>query len=496
MFREFVKTKYKYAQIFSNQISKFSEKDFRRRAYTIKSNLSHDYQKDEYLYIPINLWRAITEAYTDYVIGMWYNADFGDDKANELLTEIADKISLQKTLNNIADNQSSIGYCIVRTRKRANEEYPRAEIIPVSNYCANMEWLSIGDSFVDIREHFIFSVVKSGIDESKYFYVDRYEKQENGTWKGYYWERWRYTPDFILNDKLSEWVEETLEELPLFLFNNDLTNLHVVEDNTTAIVKKDDFWDIPRYFNQSDYVDLWDLFQELNDRTSQISVEYIKNLTSKLSIPASFQANIAAQKLKNKDKFVENPDFLIHNVGETPAQYILKDATYLQTSINDYIPMLLKMVAVISKVPASILGASLYAWGTNPVGTTEKEWGMFYSRIDKKQLEFYSPLQRLLRSLIRLQWMNIDTLPTIKFKKPTAYDIAERTNTAIAQINAGIMSKESAITFTMWYDDQETAEELAKIQNEEKEAYAKYEASFNQNNLDNNGQNEDESTTE
>jgi hypothetical protein len=55
MFREYVKTKYKYAQIFSNQISKFSEKDYRKQAFAIKSDLSHDYRKDQYLYIPINL---------------------------------------------------------------------------------------------------------------------------------------------------------------------------------------------------------------------------------------------------------------------------------------------------------------------------------------------------------------------------------------------------------------------------------------------------------
>jgi hypothetical protein len=30
----------------------------------------------------------------------------------------------------------------------------------------------------------------------------------------------------------------------------------------------------------------------------------------------------------------------------------------------------------------------------------------------------------------------IEELPTIRFKKPTAYDIAERTNTAVTQLNA------------------------------------------------------------
>jgi hypothetical protein len=40
----------------------------------------------------------------------------------------------------------------------------------------------------------------------------------------------------------------------------------------------------------------------MNDRVSQISVEYIKNLTSKLSVPASFSQDLKAKALKSKDK--------------------------------------------------------------------------------------------------------------------------------------------------------------------------------------------------
>lgn len=483
MFREYVKTKYKYAQIFSNQVSTFAERDFRSSVFKIKSDLAHDFDKDEVLYIPINLWRAITRAYTDYVIGMWYNVDFWSDELNGQFTEIDDAIRLQKKLNNTADIQSSIGYCVVRARKRDTDKYPRMEIIPVNNYCANMDWLNIGDEFEDIKEHFVFSVVDEWFGWRKYFYVDRYEKNENGEgWTGYYGEKWKYTADFILKERFEEWVEEPLERLPLFLFNNDLTNIHVVEED--GLKKKRNYYgDIPRYFNQSDYVDLADLLQEINDRWSQISVEFIKNLKSKLSVPAWFASAQTAKMLKKKsewkDEYAENPDYLVHNPWETPAQYITKDATYITTSINEYLPYLLKMISIVSGVPTSMLWSSIYSWWNNPVWTTEKEWQIFYSRVESKQLEIYSPLQKLFRQIMELYtWKKIEELPTIKFKKPTAYDIAERTNTAVTQLNAWIMSKESAMAFCMWYDDSEVAEEKERIAQEEKESYAKYKATF------------------
>lgn len=505
-FKEFIKTKYKFAQLYSNQTSKFAERDFRSSIFKIKSDLSNDLYKDEFLYIPINFARAITWIYTNYVIGMWYSVDFWSDEVNDEFVKITDYMQLQKTLNEACDIQSSIWYTVLRARKKNNDEYPRVEIIPLSNYCANMEWLTIGDGFEDIKEHFVYSVVS---DEkwSKYFYVDRYEKKEGWEWWiGYYWEKRVYTPTFILSQKISEWVSEPLEFLPLFLLNNDLLNIHVVESDTINIMKKNNIWDIPRYFHQSDYVDLCDLFQEINDRTSQISVEYIKNLTSKMSVPASFIETQKARALKKKSKdwdewFIDIPDYISHNVWETPAQYIQKDWQYLQTSINDWLPYLLKIISVISKVPASLLWASLY-WATSsaPVWTTEKEFSLFYSRVEKKQLELYNPLQKLFRFIMKLQWKDVE-LPTIKFKKPTAYDISEKTQTAIQQMNAWIMSKESAIAFAMWYDDQETQEELDKIQKETEDAY-KRDWSFldlkdeeDEKDLDNNEDNTDESTT-
>lgn len=501
MFREYIKTKYKYAQIYSNQVSKFAERDYRSSVFKIKSDLAHDVEKDEVLYIPVNLWRTITRAYTDYVIGMWYNVAWNNEDWNKAFSEIDDWIRVQKKLNNTIDIQGSIWYSVVRARKREQDKFPRMEIIPVSNYCANMSWLSIWDDFEDIKEHFIFSVIDEWYGWKKYFYVDRYEKNEGEWWTGYYWEKWKYTADFILKERYEEWEEEQLKRLPIFLFNNDLTNIHVAEEDSTKKTRKNYYGDIPRFFNQSDYVDLADLFQEINDRWSQISVEFIKNLTSKLSVPAWFASAQTAKILRKKqqwdEEYSENPDYLVHNPWENPAQYITKDATYIQTSINDYIPYLLKMVSTVSGVPASMLWSSLLSWWNNPVGTTEKEWQVFYSRVESKQLEIYSPLQKLFRQLLELYlWKEIDELPTIKFKKPTAYDIAERTNTAVTQLNAGIMSKKSAMIYCMWYDDAEAEEEMDEIAEEEKESYAKYQATFQKNNLDENKEDLDENLDE
>ena len=497
-FREFIKKNHKNALIYSNNISKFAEKSFRGEAFKIKSDLAHNVNQDEYLYIPVNLGRVITRIYTDFVIGMWFAVDFWKDETNQKFVEISDKIQLQIKLNEAINNQSSIGYGLLRLRNKDGK--PRVELIPLPNYLANMDGLSIGDTFEDIKEHVIFTVQKDE-DGKSYFLVDRYEK-EGDVRRGYYKERRANNGNFILTERLLEAEEEeTLESLPLYLFNNDLDNPHVVgNDEQIRHLQKDDIGEIPRYFHQSDYVDLADLFQEINDRGSQISVEFIKNLTSKMSVPAGFvnaQTVAALKKDAESNKFTKNPDFLVHNPGEEPARYIEKNAEYVKVSISDYMPYLLKLVGFLASIPTVLLANAIYG-ANNPVGTTEKEFTPFYSRVWKKQQMIYSSLQRLFKDLMYIEWIKTD-LPTIRFKKPAAYDIGERTNTAVQQMNAGIMSKASAIAYTMGYDETEVQEELDKIQEEEQEAYKKYDSKnieFEDEDVDEKNENLDENLDE
>lgn len=110
-FREFIKSNYPYALMYANSTSQFAERNFRADAFKIKSDLAHDITKDELLYMSLNLPRAITRIFTDYVIGLGYTVDFNRGKElNEIFTKIGDTTQLQLKLDEAINNQSSIGY--------------------------------------------------------------------------------------------------------------------------------------------------------------------------------------------------------------------------------------------------------------------------------------------------------------------------------------------------------------------------------------------------
>jgi len=110
-FKEFVKANRKYALMFANSTSQYAEKDFRADAFKIKSDLAHDITKDEQLYMSLNLPRAVTRIYTDYVIGLGYGVDFNKgDEINKVFVDLSDQIQLHLKLTDAINNQSSIGY--------------------------------------------------------------------------------------------------------------------------------------------------------------------------------------------------------------------------------------------------------------------------------------------------------------------------------------------------------------------------------------------------
>ena len=86
---------------------------------------------------------------------MWFSVDFWNDEKNDKFVKLSDSIQLKLTLDEAISGQSAIWYSIVRVRKDPTEDLPRVEFIPLPNYCANMQWLWIGDRFEDIKEHFI-----------------------------------------------------------------------------------------------------------------------------------------------------------------------------------------------------------------------------------------------------------------------------------------------------------------------------------------------------
>jgi hypothetical protein len=123
------------------------------------------------------------------------------------------------------------------------------------------------------------------------------------------------------------------------------------------------------FFAESDYVDIIDIVQDINDRQSQISVEFIKHLGSKISLPKSYfdtMKNLRmGELLKGKDdgneamnaisSTIDNFDYITHGDGESPAQYITKDSGMLEKAFTK-IERDIRAISTFTAIPIYMLG--------------------------------------------------------------------------------------------------------------------------------------------
>lgn len=478
--KNFILSKEKYALAYANGES---ASWWRKQAFQIKSFLSGDADKDKTLYLRYNYFRLISKAYADYEVGEGIQVQFENTKIQERLTQWMDSSNIQQLIYNVMVQKSKIGHCIVRCLFRDDEKSKRTPIIekiPLTNYFCSTTGISVGATFVDLPEHHIVNVYNEIINgETKTrAKVDTYRKQGD-QWIGEY-GTYEYSASFTYNDdnRIGELTTEVLPYLPLFLFNAENLEDDMLEGEDIRNQKGSGL--LKMIFAESDYVDVMDIIQDINDRQSQISVEFIKHLGSKISLPESYferAQNMSINSLlKNKsntveaiNNHIENFDYISHGAGESPAQYITKDAVMIDKAI-DKIEKDIRAISTFTSIPVYMLGLET-ASGNRHVGTDEKDAEAFLQKIKRRRSIAYATLQQF---FAYVAWgMKFEyVLPTIKFPKLPNGDLSVKVDIASRMKDNGFLSQKSLIKFVNNFDDAEYDEEKAIMDQELTDEYA------------------------
>lgn len=471
-FKDFILSKKSYVNAYAN--SEVVD-GWRTKAFQLKSHLTGESEKDRQLYMRYNYFRLVSKVYADYEVWDGIMVFFPQENTQNKIIEWVDHNNIQQLLYNTMIQKSKVGYCIVRLLKVG--DVVKAEKIPVTNYYCSTDGVSLGASFYDIPEHHIISYHTKMIngEEEMITRLDSYYK-DGDQWKGEY-ATYRYDANMEYGDKnrIGELIIERLDHLNLFLFNGE--NLEDDLPDTNKI--KQDKGAFNLFFAQSDYVDIMDIIQDINDRQSQISVEFIKNLSSKISLPKSYFESMQnlnmGQLLKGgniEDKIsnsIENFDYITHGDGETPAQYITKDASMIDRAFEK-IERDVRAISTFTSIPVYMLGLET-ASGNRHVGTDEKDSEAFLQKITRRRAVLYTSLQLFFAYAAWLLGAEY-TLPTIKFAKLPNGDLATKVEIASKMKENGFLSQRSLIKFVNNFDDLEYEEEKLLLDQELSDEYA------------------------
>ncbi len=424
-----------FDKLYKNDLSHFLEGTFREQIFNIKSFLTKDQRKDELLYISVNLSSLIVKSFADFCF--WDGLKIELSNYQEEWKEIEENNYLDNVFYGAFINQSKTGYSILRTRKENDEVI--IEEIPFDYYYPTISNLAL---WQEPTEHTIasFYVDEDGNQKAN---IQNYKLQEN--WKRLF-TAWTWTFD---------WQTINFEEITL---QEELDFLPIIRIDNQKIAGE--------LFGRSDLEEVLDLLEEINDRITQISVQFIKHLNVKIALPESMLEWIERAKEEGKINSIQELDVIWFSQWEQKPEFI-ENKNMLITDALDYLDKLIKLTASIVQVPTSFFGIEEKGWAEK-VEALRIRMMRFLKKVARKQRMFEKGLKDLIKKSLMLQGYNVDNLEIdVKFSDWIPQTLEQKAEIYQNLYLNWLVSKETAIKKIFDRDDLFVKEELAKIEQED-----------------------------
>ncbi len=218
-----------------------------------------------------------------------------------------------------------------------------------------------------------------------------------------------------------------------------------------------------QYWGKSDYsIGLQSLFAEVNERLTGLANVLRKHQEPMLVTPEGTgdrRGNVRSRSLKH---ITVSPDEAALNV----PRYVTWDAQLTAA---------FQKLEVLDQKILDRAGISPALLGRDKAGSIESSLAMklrfarLLSTSARKQMYREDHLKRVLRAALALQtaWLGFEDVsaiePEIVWRNGLPKDDKELTEVAAARVTAGIMSRHTAIRYSMQVGDQEAASEAARI---------------------------------
>lgn len=452
-------------------------------------------------YIKYNLYKIMAEISANCVVGLWYELDFidedfvgeGDDdkyvsgeEMNKNIIKYHEECDMHPKMLNAAKEQSYAGIGIMRLYKNKVGKWKVAPL-PIDNY---FPWCApgIGETLQDINLHYVITTYQDDNDKTKYYsmlYEYRYNMEDDV--RDMTVEKHNFTnvnnlgldKHITYNEStyISTISEERLPYLPIFFFNNDYTETYNQAMDTTQFgvtSKLQTSFGIGR----PDWHCVKDIAEEINSTITNVSIELLSNIKSKMSIPKAVSEKMNRDKKKAMAKQWIRADQMgmldrysgmqkidswvnvfFHEAGEQIAQYIQKDPSYLDRSFT-WLEKIFILVSSVTGIPKSDLGLEENVGGEK-VGTSNNRRMTHIASCETKR-------KLITRTIAEMNyWIAVEQYGR-KWGRPkvTFTPLVDNRKDPVTVCNMyqkWLLSMETAIAEAMWYDAEQVKEEIDKI---------------------------------
>lgn len=420
-------------------------KGLHSKVFKLKSYFEEDHKKRTLLYLAYNVGQIISLTAADFLFGEQLKIQTNEEDAKKPLEGKINKIVQENYLDEKLYQSSVIqdvaGFTVFTIRQKDNVAI--IEEVPYDNYFPDFVGVRLGEEPQKIVIASYVDIVNPKNNKKETFLY----KQVHTVGKIAH-ELWSTTPDMRQSEKVA-----------LAIYSADLPEEESTELDYIPVFQVDNFKTVKERFGISTYESVMNLFEELNDRITQISVQLIKHLNAKVAVGEGI--------LTKKGEMDSDQELFLVEKGDIVPQYITNSNGLIEEGFKQ-IEGILRQVCTVTQTPTSFLGLDDQG-GAEKVETVKIRMASFLKKIKRKQRSYEAKLINILKTALFFEGTkkfpdNVGIKFTWDYGLPR--DLHTEAQTHQILVESGIESIETAIRELKDLDGEALIQEMDRIKNQ------------------------------
>lgn len=435
------------------------EQTSERVKWLLQTFFENDKKKAEILGRALNVSSIIIDSATDFLFGepVEIIAEGENDDVQTKIDAFIERSKLQEKLDESSGLLQAVGHTHFKLYAKVEDGKRLAYIeeVPFDQWSPSWSGIPAGADPDNVR---VFSYITKQTERAKetFIYI-----------QDYYLQNGKAIVEHSLYEESTGKIGNpvplsTLEGLPTpakageltLIEDTGITRLPLVTANLRKTVKQ-------RY-GQSVLKKIESLLHELNDRLTQLSVQFLKHLNAKLQVPAG-----AVTIDKDGKAQSANLEVLLAQAGEPDAKYIVNENPLVEQAFVQ-IEKVLRQIAKETQTPDEFLAESEKG-GVEKVEALKVRFMPFLKRVRRYRTKYETAIKDMIRLMLEIEAVADFKTVALKvvFDDGLPQDFGSDVTNWSSAYEAGLASRETAVKNILRLDGEELEAEIERITEDE-----------------------------
>lgn len=446
-----------------------------RGAFRLKEFFSNDKKKAEILAKALNIAPLIVDIGTDFLFGEPFQIAIeaeGKEKTQTKIDRVIADNRLQERMEESSQLLQAIGHTHFKLFSKGNEAV--VEEIPYSYWFPNWSGVPNGADPTNVRiVSYLTNVMADGVSK-KYVYVEDYFMEEKTAIIEYalFEDKGGKIGDPVSLETLDlvpkgDNVQKVIEKSDSGAETETLRYRQDTKIDELPLVTVNLRKTVMQRYGQSIFKRIMPLLEELNDRLTQISIQFLKHLNAKIQVPdGSVVRDPKTGKVQSSDVEV-----LIAKAGEPDARYITNDNPLIEQAFR-HMEMTMREIAKLTQTPDGFVFEDEKGGQAERAETLRIRMMNFLKRIRRYERKYDEAIKDITRIALKIEGeKEADKLVmSVTFDQGIPKDWESDERVWGDALGRGLASRETAVGSFQGIEGDELEEELTRIQDEEQKA--------------------------